>query len=49
MSNSDISVIVYPFAYLYPHQIEMLKSFSGDRSKLGTAEDFFVRLLEVKQ
>lgn len=30
-------------------QIEMLKSFSGDASKLGTAEDFFIRLLQVKQ
>ena len=30
-------------------QIETLKSFSGDRSKLGTAEDFFMRLLDVKQ
>ena len=30
-------------------QIEMLKSYSGDAGKLGTAEDFFVRLITVKQ
>lgn len=40
-------IILWP-AYI-PIQIETLKSFSGDRSKLGTAEDFFIRLLDVKQ
>lgn len=30
-------------------QVETLKSFSGDASKLGTAEDFFIRLLKVPQ
>ena len=30
-------------------QIEMLKSFSGNAKKLGTAEDFFIRLIQVKQ
>ena len=40
-------IILWP-AYV-PIQIEMLKSFSGDHSKLGTAEDFFIRLLDVKQ
>ena len=30
-------------------QVELLKSYSGDRSLLGTAEDFFLRLLAVKQ
>ena len=30
-------------------QIETLKSYSGDRALLGTAEDFFIRLMAVKQ
>ena len=30
-------------------QIEMLKGYSGDMKILGTAEDFFIRLLQVKQ
>lgn len=30
-------------------QVEMLNSFSGEMKKLGTAEDFFIRLLKVKQ
>lgn len=30
-------------------QIETLKSYSGDTKMLGTAEDFFMRLIAVKQ
>ena len=30
-------------------QIETLKSYNGDTKVLGTAEDFFIRLLGVKQ
>ena len=30
-------------------QIDTLKSFSGDTKMLGTAEDFFIRLIAVKQ
>lgn len=30
-------------------QVETLKSYKGDHALLGPAEDFFMRLLEVKQ
>lgn len=30
-------------------QIETLKGYSGDTKVLGTAEDFFIRLIQVKQ
>ncbi len=30
-------------------QIDMLKSYSGDAKMLGTAEDFFSRLIKLKQ
>ncbi len=30
-------------------QVEVLTSYSGDKALLGTAEDFFIRLLAVKQ
>ena len=32
-----------------PLQIEMIKGYHGDLALLGTAEDFFRRLLQVKQ
>ena len=30
-------------------QVEAIKSYSGDPKALGTAEDFFSRLLKLKQ
>ena len=39
--------VIIPAIFPEPDEIEMLKSFDGDKSKLPLAEDFIMKLIEV--
>ena len=53
LPDSDTVSDTRPPTHTHTHtlslQVEMLKSFPGDVTKLGSGEDFFLKLISVKQ